>query len=374
MTGLYVHIPFCNQICPYCDFYKMVVSDKLKTKYIDALINEMKLKDLKKKEINTLYIGGGTPSSLSLYLTKKLLHSLSQNVNLSKLEEFTFECNPEDITIELLKLLKEYHVTRISIGIQTLNPKFQNLIKRFSTSIEIKNIVDMLHEVGLANYSFDLMYGFYEQSLCDVKNDIDLLTSFNPTHISIYSLIVEERTLFGLKKRNNCNIELNDDEQANIYQFIIDYLYNLGYIQYETSNFAKEGFKSKHNLIYWNSEEYYSLGAGASSYVDGTRSIMNSKIHEYINDLLNDLLPSCVSEDLTFDEMVEEYVMMNFRKNEGINVEKFKNKFSLNFFERFPHVENLIKNNILDYNNNCISINKKYRYVANTIIVKVLMN
>ena len=284
MTGLYVHIPFCNQICPYCDFYKMVVSDKLKTKYIDALISEMKLKDLKKKEINTLYIGGGTPSSLSLYLTKKLLHSLSQNINLSKLEEFTFECNPEDITIELLKLLKEYHVTRISIGIQTLNPKFQNLIKRFSTSIEIKNIVDMLHEVGLANYSFDLMYGFYEQSLCDVKNDIDLLTSFNPTHISIYSLIVEERTLFGLKKRNNCNIELNDDEQANIYQFIIDYLDNLGYIQYETSNFAKEGFKSKHNLIYWNSEEYYSLGAGASSYVDGTRSIMNNTPH-YSNKL-----------------------------------------------------------------------------------------
>ena len=103
MTGLYVHIPFCNQICPYCDFYKMVVSDKLKTKYIDALINEMKLKDLKKKEINTLYIGGGTPSSLSLSLTKKLLHNLSQDIDLSKLEEFTFECNPEDITIELLQ-------------------------------------------------------------------------------------------------------------------------------------------------------------------------------------------------------------------------------------------------------------------------------
>lgn len=336
MTGLYVHIPFCNQICPYCDFYKMVVSDKLKTKYIDALINEMKLKDLKKKEINTLYIGGGTPSSLSLSLIKKLLHSLSQDIDLSKLEEFTFECNPEDITIELLQLLKEYYVTRISIGIQTLNPKFQNLIKRFSTAIQIKNIVDMLNEVGITNYSFDLMYGFYGQTLCDVKTDIDSLVSFNPTHISIYSLIVEDKTLFGLKKRNNCNIELNDDEQANIYQFIIEYLDSLGFMQYETSNFAKEGFKSKHNLIYWNGEEYYSLGAAASSYIDGTRSIMNSKIHEYIDDLLNNKLPSCISETLTFDEIVEEYVMMNLRKNEGINVDKFNNKFSLNFFESFP--------------------------------------
>ena len=176
----------------------------------------------------------------------------------------------------------------------------------------------MLHEVGLANYSFDLMYGFYEQSLCDVKNDIDLLTSFNPTHISIYSLIVEERTLFGLKKRNNCNIELNDDEQANIYQFIIDYLDNLGFIQYETSNFAKEGFKSKHNLIYWNSEEYYSLGAGASSYVDGTRSIMNSKIHEYINDLLNDSIdligaPKDPRQASKVDQRYIEMILKNMR-------------------------------------------------------------
>ena len=374
MTGLYVHIPFCNQICPYCDFYKMVVSDELKNKYIDALINEMKIKDLKTKEINTLYIGGGTPSSLSLYLIEKLLFNLSLNIDLVSLSEFTFECNPEDINIELLKVLKKYHVTRLSIGVQTFNSEFQKLINRFTTESRIFEIVKMLEEVGIRNYSFDLMYGFKNQTLLDVKYDIDALNKFNPTHISIYSLIVEDRTLFGLRKSNDECLELSEEDQANIYLFIIDYLESLGYYQYETSNFAKEGYKSLHNLIYWNSDNYYSLGAGASSFIDNKRYLMNTKIHEYINDLSNFLMPSRYIEDLSSNELIEEYIMMNLRKNEGLNVIKFKERFGLDFYEHFPGVSDLLKSKVIDINKDNISINKNYRYVANTIIVKIIMS
>lgn len=370
--GLYIHIPFCNKVCPYCDFHKMVASDNLKEKYIKALIKESKIKNISKYDLSTLYIGGGTPSSLKMDLLEMLFSSLNEEINLEKLEEFTFECNPEDIHIDLLKLLKKYHVSRISIGVQTLNKSFQHHIKREFEYEKLSLVVKMLNECGFKNYSFDLMYGFLNQTISDIKLDIDKLVSLNPTHISIYSLIVEEHTIFGKLKNDGHILESSDDIHANLYLFIIDYLEKLGYYQYETSNFSKKGYESIHNLIYWDHDEYLCLGSGASSFIDDVRSVTTTHIHEYIDSLINNKLPNVDSELLDFEDLTDEFVMMALRKNEGVDTKVFEEEFGVDIFEYYPNINYLLKNNIIEERGKFLFIKKEFRYVANSVIVKFI--
>lgn len=370
--GLYIHIPFCNKVCPYCDFHKMVASNNLKEAYIKALINEFKLKNISKYQLSTIYIGGGTPSSLSIDLLEMLFSTLNENLKLNELLEFTFECNPEDINIDLLKLLKKYHVNRLSIGIQTLNKSFQQLIKREFEFEKLSTIVALVKEFGFVNYSFDLMYGFKNQVINDIKSDIDSLISLNPKHISIYSLIVEDHTIFGKLKNDGKVLESNDDEQAKQYLFIIDYLEKLGYHQYETSNFATDGYKSKHNLIYWDHDDYLCIGSGASSFIDDIRSVTTTFIHEYIHHLNNNELPHIDSELLDFEDLTDEFIMMALRKNEGVDTLLFEEKFGVDIFEYYPNIKYLLDNNIIEQRGKFLSIKKEFRYVANSVIVKFI--
>ena len=370
--GLYIHIPFCNKVCPYCDFHKMVASDNLKEKYIKALIKESNLKGISKYDLSTLYIGGGTPSSLKMDLLEMLFSSLNEEINLKNLLEFTFECNPEDISGELLTLLKKYHVTRLSIGVQTLNESFQHHINRIFSYEKLSTVVSLLNKFEFKNYSFDLMYGFNNQVIHDIKSDIDKLVSFNPTHISIYSLIVEDHTIFGKLMRDGMVLESSDEEQAKQYHFIMDYLESLGYHQYETSNFSKIGFESKHNLIYWDHDEYLCLGSGASSFIDDVRSVTTTHIHDYINSLNNNKLPNTESELLDFEDVTDEYVMMALRKNKGVDIFEFNEEFGVDIFEYYPNIKELLDNNIIEQNGKYLSIKKEYRYVANSVIVKFI--
>lgn len=373
MLGLYVHIPFCKKICPYCDFYKMVASESLQTNYINALIKEMQLKKFDCISFDTLYIGGGTPSSLSLGLVEKLLCNLEKHIDLNKLKEFTFECNPEDITCGLLLILKKYKVTRISIGIQSFNDNIQKLIKREFSYFNLVKKIKLLKEFNFSNYSFDLMYGFFNQTIDDIKNDIDLLLNLTPKHISIYSLMIEDKTYFKLLANNNYNLECDENMQASMYQFIIDYLEKNNFFQYETSNFAVKGYESIHNQIYWNDEHYHSLGAGASSYLDKTRITMTKKIHEYIDSFSHNVFPSCTKEILSLEDEIEEYIMMNLRKNNGVSIKKFEERFHFNLIEYYPIIKNLIENEkLLELKGEFISIKKEYRYIANYVIVKII--
>ena len=370
--GLYIHIPFCNKVCPYCDFHKMVASNNLKEAYIKALINEFKLKNISKYQLSTIYIGGVTPSSLIIDLLEMLFSTLNENLKLNELLEFTFECNPEDINIDLLKLLKKYHVNRLSIGIQTLNKSFQQLIKREFEFEKLSTIVALVKEFGFVNYSFDLMYGFKNQVIDDIKSDIDSLISLNPKHISIYSLIVEDHTIFGKLRNDGKVLESNDDEQAKEYLFIIDYLEKLGYHQYETSNFATDGYKSKHNLIYWDHDDYLCIGSGASSFIDDIRSVTTTFIHEYIHHLNNNEFPPIDSELLDFEDLTDEFVMMALRKNEGVDTLLFEEKFGVDIFEYYPNIKYLLDNNIIEQRGKFLSIKKEFRYVANSVIVKFI--
>lgn len=370
--GLYIHIPFCNQICPYCDFYKMVVSDKLQTEYIDAVIKEMQLKKIECIAFDTIYFGGGTPSSLSYYNLERLLCYLNQTFDFCKIKEITFECNPSDINEPLLKILKKYHISRLSIGIQTLNTEFQKLIKRFTSIDDMKKIVSLLHKFNFDNYNFDLIYGFYGQTIIDLKKDIDLLMQFKPKHLSIYALMIESKTYFKKLVDEGIKIDASDEEQAKMYHFIISYLKSFGLYQYETSNFSIPGYESKHNLLYWDHNEYYSLGAGASSYVDHCRYVMTRKINDYIFNINNGTLLQDV-EKLSLNEEIDEYVMMNLRKKSGLNLDDFKQRYGVDIFLYYPSLKNLIyKEKLINLVENQLMIKQKYFYVANYIIVKII--
>lgn len=373
MLGLYVHIPFCNQVCPYCDFTKMVAGRDLKKSYIDALCKEMSIKKLNNYTFDTLYIGGGTPSSLSLDLLDQFFSTLNTYVPLEKLKEISFEMNPEDVNLEILLLLKKYHVSRISLGIQSLNPKIQNVIKRFCTKDRLQEIVNLLHQTGFNNYSFDLMYGFSNETVEDVKNDVLDLISYHPTHISTYALILEEHTILYHKTvTDNLNFEASDDLEAKMYETITSLLEANGYHNYELSNFAIDGYKSLHNLIYWNDESYYTLGAGATSLIDDVRYKTTTSITGYIDGILNQNKVKYTSEALNDEEKLEEYIITNLRKAEGINKEKFIIKFHNDIHNVLPNIELLLKQGILDENNEFIWIKKEYRYVSNAVMAKIL--
>ena len=373
MLGLYIHIPFCSQVCPYCDFTKMVASENFKKSYIEALCKEMKLKKLDNYTFDTLYIGGGTPSSLSLELLEILFSNLEKYINLKSLQEITFEMNPEDVNEDILKLLKKHFVTRISLGIQSLNSKIQSIIKRFLTKPDLEKIVELFKKYDFNNYSFDLMYGFSNETLEDVEEDVKDLLKYNPTHISTYALILEPHTIFYYKTtHDHVNFEASDDLEALMYYKITDILELNGYHNYELSNFSKEGYMSKHNLIYWNYDYYLTLGASATGLYNDVRYKTTSSISKYINGLLNDNKLVYEKEVLSFDELIEEYIITNLRKADGINMSKFNEKFKNTIYNLLPNTALLLKQGYLEVSGNNIFIPKKYRYVSNAIMAKLL--
>lgn len=374
LLGLYIHIPFCKKICPYCDFPKTVGSIKTQDEYIKALLAEMKLKKLDTYSFKTVYIGGGTPSSLSKNNLELLLLTLSKYINLSKLEEFSIEANPEDITDEFLKLIKKYHINRLSIGIQTFNNKYQKLIDRFITINRFNEIVELLKVNNFDNYSFDLMYGFNGQTKDEVEEDIDILLSSDLKHLSIYCLAIEPHTIFEYQTSKGAILEASENDEAIIYQDIIKYLKTKNFNQYEISNFCLKGYESKHNLIYWDYENFLSLGLGATSFYNGHREKMTSKMKNYITSLSSGKLPERSTEDLEIDDLCFEYTMMNLRKTDGLNLDKFKDKLNNEFKNVFKTTDDLINLGYLKQKNNYIYIPRKYRFVSNSIIIKLINN
>ena len=358
IKSAYIHIPFCKQICSYCDFCKNFYDDNICFNYIDALYSEIK-DNYKNETLDTLYIGGGTPSSLSIKNQKKLFNVL-KNFKLSKKYEFTYECNYEDITEELLILLKENRVNRLSIGIQTFNENYQAFLQR---KINKKDIIDKINlsKKYFDNINIDLMYALNNESINDLKRDLEVIKKININHISTYALIIENNTKL---KIDNVK-EVSDDVQSKMYYFIKDYLESIGYEHYEISNYAKKGFKSKHNLTYWNNDNYYGFGIGASGFINNYRYTNTKSILNYINGKKVNY-----EETLDKNSLMKDEIMLNLRKINGINKTTFYNKYNCKLEDVFDY-SNLVKMGYLIENDN-IKINSKYLFVSNEIIIKLL--
>ena len=277
VKSVYIHIPFCDSICSYCDFCKFIKNDIWIEDYLNTLEKETNNK-YKGEVIETLYIGGGTPSCLNIKQLNKLFEIIKVLKKSDKLE-FTFECNIENITKEKLELLYKNGVNRISIGIQTFNNKYLKFLNRNHNEDMIKEKINIAKKIGFNNINIDLIYALKEETVEDLKIDLEKFLELDITHISTYSLIIEPHTKLFIDNEEN----IDDELDYEMYSTIKKVLESNGYKHYEVSNFAKEGYESKHNLTYWNNNEYYGFGMGASGYIDGIRYDNTRSINKYLN-------------------------------------------------------------------------------------------
>lgn len=359
VSSVYIHIPFCKNICSYCDFCKNFYNEELVKKYLTSLKYEIK-ENYNNEVIKTLYIGGGTPSSLSFDNLKLLFNSLKL-IKLDKNLEFTFECNYEDITPELLSFLKDNKINRLSIGIQSFNDKFQSILERKINKTEMIDKI-LLAKKYFNNINLDLIYGIKNQSINDIKEDLNELLKLDINHISTYCLILENNT----KLKVNNYIEEEEDIQSNMYFEIIKTLINNGYKHYELSNFSKEGFESKHNLVYWNNNRYYGFGAGASGFINNIRYDNTKSIINYINGKTK-----VYEEVVDVNQELKDEIMLGLRKNMGINKKEFYNKYKKDVYECFDIKDFIHKQYLIDDNEN-IFISNKYLFVSNVVISNVI--
>ena len=361
VDAVYIHIPFCNYICAYCDFCKVFYNKKYINDYLEALNKEIK-SNYKGEIITSLYIGGGTPSSLSIDELKRLFNIISI-FNLSKDCEFTMEANADSLTLDKIKLLKKYGVNRVSLGIETINKKLQEVIERRTSKESIINCINNLKKEGITNINVDLIYAIKGETLDDLKKDIDFLISLDVLHIYKYSLIIEDNT--KLKIKGVKNIDKSIDRE--MYDMISSILKNNNYIHYEISNFSKKGYSSKHNLKYWYNLEYYGFGVGASGYIDNIRYTNTRSITNYING--KTILDK---EIVTIKDKMFYEVMLNLRTNKGIDKEIFKDKYKTNIDDIFEY-KDLVKDKVLFEDRKYLRVKEEYFYVLDEIICKIMV-
>lgn len=359
-TSVYIHIPFCKKICSYCDFCKVIYQKEWAVKYLKVLKSEIEDRYMG-ESIKTIYIGGGTPSCMSLKEIEYLL-LLTNLFNKKDLEEFTFECNIEDVTKELLVLLKKYNVNRLSIGIESFSKSNLEFMKRYHDYEDTSKKIELIRSMGFNNINLDLIYALPQEKLSTLKKDIKLLLTLNPEHISTYSLMIEDNTYLSYKKTK----EIDEELDYEMYDYICKKLSKNGYNHYEVSNFAKEGFKAKHNLVYWNNLEYYGFGCGASGYIAGVRYDNTRSLTKYLNKDFK------YKDEILSEQSIMEYeLMLGLRKLEGISLQEFYNKYHVNMQDIFP-IKPLIKNGDLIYEDGFIKINPKKIYIMNEILLKLV--
>lgn len=369
--GLYIHIPFCKRKCFYCDFCSYADKLDLQEQYINAVIKELDYVSKNKEYlVETVYIGGGTPSIINEKLIVQLINSIKQFFKIDDSAEITIEINPGTASEEKINAYKKAGINRASIGLQSASDKLLEEIGRIHNFNEFEKVYSLVQKVGIDNINVDLMIGLPNQTLDDVEDTLDKIVKKNPSHISVYSLIVEPDTKME-ELISNGTLQLPDeDTERKMYWDVVNKLKNCGYNQYEISNFAKKGFESKHNVDCWNQKEYIGAGIAAHSYVNGTRYSNICSIEEYIENIENKNFRKnvIIHETQCKESMMKEYMIIGLRKIEGICINDFEKKFQkdpLNVFKN--ELTKLKKQNLIDINKSSIKLTKKGMDFANIV-------
>lgn len=357
--SLYIHIPFCAHICKYCDFTKLIYNEEFAKKYVDVLLYELDSYHIGK--VDTIYVGGGTPTSLKDADLKRILLALKPLLNDGG--EFTVEANVENLDANKLDIFKECGVNRISIGVESTSDKMLNSINRHHTFKDAVSVVSLAKRKGFDNINVDLIYGLPGQSLEDLKTDLDNILSLDVPHISIYSLIVEKGSMFfnmGIK-------EQDENASREFYELIVSKLREAGYERYEISNFAKNKKYSRHNLTYWKDEEYYGLGLGASGYLNKVRYKNTSSLKKYLAKEFID-----TKEEVTLASEMEDYLLTNLRLEKGFKKEDFKKRFGVDFEIKFKEViTSLNKNSLFSISKDSIMLSDEGLILLDFVLVKL---
>lgn len=356
MKSCYIHIPFCEKICSYCDFCKMFYNEKIVDKYLNELENEV-FTIYENETLETLYIGGGTPSSLNLSQLERLF-TITDSLIKSDDIEFTIECNFSNTTKEKLELFRKHGVNRLSFGLETINIKQLNFLEREESKEQTVQIIKLARRLGFSNINVDLMYALPNEEIVDLIADLDFIKSLNIEHVSCYSLIVEEHTKLGI----NNTLNIDSDLDFKMYKEICRFMKENGYSHYEISNYARDGYQSRHNLVYWNNKEYYGFGLGASGFIRNRRVSNTRSIGNYLKG--NYLLEE---EILEKDDFIYYEIMLNLRKADGIDLNELKKKYNV-----VLEFEELVTLGLLVYKDNRLFIPEEKWYISNEIILRLM--
>lgn len=325
VENAYIHIPFCRSRCKYCSFTSFVDLG-LKEDYLNSLSFEIE-NNYKGERLKTLYIGGGTPSILTTNEVYKIISKFNFNRN----PEITMEQNPDSVDEEYLKNLREIGINRVSFGCQTFNDKILKIIGRRHSSKMAIDALNWAKKAGFKNINFDFIYGLPNQTIDIFTNDLKKAVKLGVNHISLYGLKIDEGCYFYDNIPKNI---ADNDTQADMYMSAINLLENLGFIHYEISNFAKEGFESKHNLNYWNNNTYYGFGCSAHGYVDKIRCSNSNSLKTYIkNPTVKEFM-----HEVSKQESLEEEIFLGFRKMSGINIDEINRKYEINFNKKYEKI------------------------------------
>ena len=375
MLGLYIHIPFCVTKCKYCDFNSFKIDLNEKIKYLNYLGEEMKLykEEIKNREIDSVFVGGGTPSILNENEINILFEKIKENFNIKSNAEITMECNPGTLTLNKLKAMKKSGVNRLSIGLQAVQNHHLKYIGRIHTFEEFEKNYHDAKQMGFDNINIDLMYALPNQSREDWMESLEKVVKLNPTHISAYSLILEENTeLFKMYERDEFNL-LDENTDIEMYEYTINYLKSHGYNQYEISNYAKDNFEFKHNVLYWKCEEYVGIGASASGYFNGIRYNNICELDNYEKMILEGEKPIEWEEKLSIKDEIEESIFLGLRMNEGIQISDFKEKYNFDFEKEYKNeIEKLSKMELIEIDNNRMKLTQKGREISNSVFVEFI--
>lgn len=375
--GLYLHIPFCQQKCFYCDFPSYANKEGLQDEYITALCSEIALQGglLSAYSINTVYIGGGTPTVLPVHLLTKLIQTIQKNFKLTHDIEFTIEANPGTIKKDGLCSLYETGINRISFGVQSFQERLLKEIGRIHTADDAKNIIYNAAEVGFKNISLDLMYGLPGQILDDVELSIRAAVKLPIQHISVYGLKVEAGTVFSKLEEQGKLFLPNETVEDEMYEFVVRQLPELGFERYEISNFAKAGYESRHNLKYWQCLPYLGLGAAAHSCFKEKRFYNEQCIEKYIQKIKWKQNVVVHEETLSLKDKMEEFCFLGLRKQTGISSAEFMNTFGYELKDIYGNILEKLKEQklIVDFNGQIFLTNRGMKY-GNQVFCEFLLD
>ena len=370
-TSAYVHIPFCTQICYYCDFSKVFIKNQPVDSYLEHLLEEFQSYDIQK--LRTLYIGGGTPTALSASQLEVLLKGLTKNLDLSVLEELTIEANPGDLDANKIAVLKNSAVNRVSLGVQTFDDKMLKKIGRSHLEKDIYENIDRLKLAGFDNISIDLIYALPGQTMEQVKENVAKAIGLDIPHMSLYSLILENHTVFMNRMRRGKLPLPKEELEAEMFEYIIAELERSGFEHYEISNFSKPGFESRHNLMYWDNAEYYGIGAGASGYVNGVRYKNHGPIRHYLN-AVEAGNARITEEHLSQREQMEEEMFLGLRKKSGVSMARFEEKFGRSFDRLYGEIiRDLVQQGLMQIDGDRVRMTKRGLFLGDTVAERFIL-
>jgi oxygen-independent coproporphyrinogen III oxidase len=360
MIGLYIHIPFCEKICHYCDFVKQVPKNEdMVDLYIEHLVNEIKSYQALYLHVDTIYIGGGTPSMLTTKQLKRLFEVLKTYQPI----EYTIEVNPESYSHEKGELFKLYGINRISLGVQTFHDHHLKRLNRLHTKDMIFDVVHDLKSLGFYNISVDLIYALEHQTMEELKEDVQHLLALDLPHISLYSLILEEKTYFHHQYLRGKFEPLNEDLEAQMYEYIMNTLKQQGYDHYEISNYAKKGYESKHNSLYWTFQPFIGVGAGAHGFLPPYRTYNERALSKYMKHPLKEKV---LQDEVT---MRNDHLLFLLRMSEGIDLSMVKSMYHDDLFLLYPSLLKYLELGLLEIDHQHLKLTQKGKLLGNIVFM-----